>query len=189
MTTKLSQQLGQLIAHAESARHTPLSDAQINEFAARIRPHFGKVSYRPPVSYRSLLNTVGPIEYLVGDAGFRLLTPKAVPLDTRELVHVPKGVEWEDAAGSPCVISTNHLIAFAEWPPDSEGRWCFDNEAETDDGELPVYFHEQDEPLCAKEVKTGRWVNPKSKKPAYANFTAWLGAAVADYVKQRKRSR
>lgn len=188
----LPKPLARTVKRAEAARRAPLSNAAITAFAARVRPHFGKVNYRPPPSYRALLRAYGPIEYLVGDdegSGFRLLGPKAVVADTRDLVHVPRGVEWEDAAGQPVVISTNHLVAFAEWLPASEERWCFDLEAETTDGELPVYLHDQDEPRCAKDVKTGRWVEPKARKPRYENFTAWLVAAVADYEKRRKRLR
>ncbi len=186
-----SKKLTALVERAEAARVTPLTSREIDEFASRIRPHFGKVHYEPPPSYRAVLNQFGPLDYPLDDddAGFRLLTPREVVVDTRELVHVPKGVEWEDASGRACIISTNHLVAFAEWPLDHESRWCFDIEAQTRDGESPVYFHDQDEPMCAKDVKTGQWVNPTSQKPAYANFSAWLEAAVGAYEKKAKRRR
>jgi hypothetical protein len=185
----------QLIARANKAQVRPLTDKEIDLFAHGIRPHFGKVTYRVPPSYRHVLRTVGAMSYEVRDTyedagfGFRLLGPKDVISDTRELVHVPKNVKWADPKGNECVITTNHLVAFAAWPADeSEARWCFDLDDSKSDGELAVYLHHQDEPL-AKNLKTGAWVDAKASKPKYPNFTAWLAAAVSAFEKKARRSR
>ena len=190
MATELSKQLAQIIEKIEPARRAPLlTDAQIDDFAGRIKPHFDSAnfSYSPPPSYRAVLKTLGAIECLAdADSGFQLLSPEAVIADTNNLVHVPEGVTWADTAGNEVTISTNHFVAFAQWPPHGEGRWVFDISAKTSDGEYPVHFHEQDRPVGAKDAKTGEWVQPKQARPRFANFTVWLGVAVGSYLKTRR---
>lgn len=156
-----------------------LTDAQIDAIAKSIKPHTGPFSFPIPPSYRAFLKRHGGI-YLTGGEfhpdAFGILGPADIKTDTRELVHVPKGVEWETEAGDPCVIGTNHLVAFAV--ADSEARWCFCTDSVGPDGELPVYYHHQDEPRCAKDVKTGAWINPSAKKPSFRSFPEWLRAYV-----------
>jgi hypothetical protein len=157
-----------------------LTDAQISSLARSIRPHFGTCSFVAPPSYRAFLKKHGGVYVTGGEFhpdAFAILGPADIRTDTHDLVHVPRGVEWETEAGDPCTITTNHLVAFAS-AGDSEARWCFCTDAPGPDGELPVYYHHQDEPRCAKNAKTGAWINPTAKKPAYRSFVEWLRAYV-----------
>jgi hypothetical protein len=168
-----------------------LTDAQISAVEKSIRPHFGACAFSAPPSYRSFLRKHGGV-YLTGDQfhpdAFAILGPADIRTDTRELVHVPRGVEWETEAGDPCTITTNHLVAFAS-AGDSEARWCFCTDAPGPDGELPVYYHHQDEPRCAKDVKSGAWINPTAKKPAYRSFPEWLRAYVEAFCEGERLRR
>jgi hypothetical protein len=190
LDSKITTLMERASAAAKKKKHDPIAPAplsanEIDALSARMK----KLHPFPvPPSFRAFLGQVGAVG--VGgydkdgdfdETGFRVLPPKEIFSDTRELVHVPKGVEWEDAKGKPCTISTNHLVAFGEIGGDGEGRWCFATTEPQKSGELGVYYHHQDEPRCAKNAKTGEWIDRRASRPEFDGFIAWLEACVKRY--------
>jgi hypothetical protein len=167
-----------------------MSDDAIEKLCGSIKPHYGSLSYALSPAYRAFLRKYGGV-YAEGGGyhpdTFAILGPQDVKNDTRELVHVPKGVEWENERDEAVKITTNHLVAFAS-AGDSEGRWCFAVDTPGPDGELPVYFHHQDDPRSARDAKTGEWIYPSAAKPAYPDFVSWLREYVDEFCDDARRS-
>ena len=167
-----------------------LTDQGIAALTKSIKPHYGHFDYPIPPSYRAFLKSYGGV-YVEGGGfhpdTFAILGPKDVQNDTRELVHVPKGVEWENELDQPVKITTNHLVAFAS-AGDSEGRWCFAVDLPGPDGELPVFFHHQDDPRSARNAKNGEWLYASGAKPAYPDFVSWLRDYVDELCADARRS-
>lgn len=161
----------------------PATDEAIDALADRIEPEVGEFTYPVPPSYRAFLKLWGGAAVSGGDFTgdeFRILTLDQVVGDTEELVHMPEGVIWEDDEGREVEISTTHLVAFAA--ADIEARWCFGTDTPGEEGELPVFYHQQDEPLCARDVETGQPIDPEGAEPTYRDFTEWLHDYVEGFV-------
>ncbi len=180
---KLGEELQEAVKKQNaSLEFTKLTSEQVVSISKKIPPHFGKFHFTPPPSYEFFLTHFGAFTLKGFDSiEFSLLTPTQIAHDTKELVHVPENVQWEYEDGTPGVITTNHLIAFAA--DDFESRWCFYTDSENPDGELSIYLHHQDNPFAAKDINNGNWVNVGAKKPDFENFTSWLKFAVHNYSK------
>lgn len=151
---------------------------------AAASPLFGE--REPPASYRRFMASFGSLRVLDGDgevAGLCVYTPAEVARATADCVRVPAGVTWEDELGRACTITTDHLVAFAAGP--SGCVWCFDASAPA--GELPVVWHDQDEPLHARAVGSGAPVS--SRAPDYPDFMAWLAGQVEALCAPPRRRR
>lgn len=165
-----------------------LSGAALDAIASSIVPEFGTVQFTPPPSYRRFMAAFGSLRVLDADgevAGFCVYTPGEVAEQTRDFVHVPAGVGWEDDDGRECTLTTNHLIAFAD--AGGEARWCFDTEAPGPGGELPVCLHHQDEPLHARSRESGAQVSERAHD--YPDFLSWLIGQVNEFCEPPRASR
>jgi hypothetical protein len=154
---------------------TPPKD--LASFPKKIKPEWGKFSYTLSPSYRAFLERFGWAKATDAegdslDEPFWIYSPEEVIEMTSDHVHAPEGVEWCDPAGNDCEITLNHLVAFAE-APGAGGIWCFDTTAPGKDGELPVYYHHEDEPVAARRVANGKPVDPKVK-PDARSFVEWF---------------
>lgn len=165
-----------------------LSGAALDAIATSIVPEFGTVQFTPPPSYRRFMAAFGSLRVLDADgevAGFCVYTPGEVAEQTRDFVHVPDGVGWEDDDGRECTLTTNHLIAFAD--AGGEVRWCFDTDAPGPGGELPVCLHHQDEPQHARSRETGAQVTARAHD--YPDFMSWLIGQVDNFCEPPRASR
>lgn len=150
-------------------RAKPITD--LDAYAKRVKPHFGKIAWKPPPSFADVLAKWGPFLAERDEMGFELLGKEALRETNEDLVHMPEGVSRDDGVD----LSTNHLVGFAE--AGDEAVWCFDV-TQGKGGEYPVYYHHQDEPR-ARVLATGAWENPKDAKPDFDSFAQWLETMAA----------
>jgi hypothetical protein len=143
-----------------------------------IRPHFGRISWSLPPSYRELLAIAGELSALDADhRGIHLYALDEMVDANADLVHMPEGVSRGDGKQ----LSTNHLIGFAS--ATYEAVWCFDITSPNAEGEYPIHYHHPDEP-CARLLETGEWEKPCT--PAFPTFRHWL-AALVDALSSEKK--
>jgi hypothetical protein len=176
-------------------RRKPLTDAEIDRLPKLIKPHFGKVSFVPPPSYRAFLKEIGPLALEVdeGEDGdhdwcewdriFGIYTPKQVAEITSEVVHVPEDVSYDEDK----YITTNHLIGFAATDSSLDCTWCFYTDEKRGKDEYPIVFHDQDEPLASKYQETGELVHGKkllAKVLKHDSFGEFFTDYVAKLVKK-----
>lgn len=180
--TRFKKLLDRVQAHAATnggklSFSKPWSGTAVDALSTKVKPSFGTFQYPIPPSYKLFLTTFGSVTLKgrrVDPDHFTILSGKQIVEDAANLVHVPEGVSWEPPTGGKASrITTSHLVPFAT--EDAEARWCFDTTVVGADGELPVYFHHQDEPEAARSVVTGEWL---AKPEGYPNFTTWFEAYV-----------
>ncbi|MBZ5712151.1 SMI1/KNR4 family protein [Nannocystis pusilla] len=150
--------------------------AALDELAAALRP---EVEFAGPPSWRAFMAAFGSLRVL--DAPGEVVelcvyTPREAAAHTKQHVRVGPGVLWIDDDGSEHAITTDHLVAFAD--AGGGGQWCFDTSAPGP--ELPVCCHHADEPLFARKRAGGARVSAEAHD--YPDFTAWLRAAIGEFV-------
>ena len=136
------------------------------------QPEWGTVTWELPPSYRAFVRLHSSLGVRWGEHTghdeYVILDPAGIT-DTSCIVYMPEDVSREPDQ----YLSTNHLVPFASGR-DDECAWCFDVSQRGADGEYPVYWHHQDEPV-ARYQRDGSWEDPaQNEVPEFASFGAWL---------------
>jgi len=163
----------------------PLSDAEIDSIPIKIVPHFGTVVFRVPPSFRQFLKIASSAKVVPEEDGgaqpvtpFHIYSVDEIVSINKDKVHVAANVSYDKGN-----ITTNHFVGFAE--ADSNAIWCFNTESTDGSGEASIYGFDQDDPVNAKYVDNGKWVDEESADPEYANFLEWLDAYVKNICGER----
>lgn len=164
-----------------------VSKRALDALPKRIEPEVGTFRYVLAPSYRLFLETMGPVDAALEDEDpFRIYGPDDVVEVTSGRVHIPAGVSQQDEKGREREVSTTHLVAFAEGPG-AGTAWCFDTTSPDEKGELPVYFHDQDEPTAARWADGGPV--ERDREPDYPSFVSWFEDQVARLAGEGKARR
>lgn len=115
------------------------------------------------------------------DDRFHIYGPKDIKATTRFTVHVPKDVGLGSDDGP---ITTNHLLGFAGTDYSPDVTWCFNTSERGRNGEYAILMHDQDEPLSARYIRSGAYIDAKHAKAKHKDLAGWLTAYVDAITKK-----